>query len=233
MPIMTGCNNFCSYCVVPYVRGREKSRSVKDIIAQIKCLLKNGVKEIVLLGQNVNSYKDKNIRFAQLLKKINGLPGDFRLTFLTSHPKDISDKLIKTMANCKKLAKELHLPVQSGDNAILKKMNRGYSVNHYLNLLKKIREALPDIKISTDIIVGFPGETKKQFQNTIKLAKAAKFNKAFIAKYSPRPGTAAARLKDDVAPEEKKTPLENFRHFNKPPHLIHIAPKAQEPLKII
>ncbi len=204
VPVMTGCNNFCSYCVVPFTRGQEKSRPATAIIKEIKTLLKNGAKEIILLGQNVNSYRDKKTDFAQLLKKIDNLPGNFRLNFITSHPKDMSDKLIKTLAECKKLVKELHLPVQSGDNAILRRMNRGYNAKRYLDLLKKIRRAIPDIKISTDIIVGFPDETKKQFQNTLKLAQAAKFNNAFIAKYSPRPGTAAAKFKDNVPADEKK-----------------------------
>lgn len=202
--IMTGCNNYCSYCVVPFTRGCEKSRPAKEIISEVKSLIKNGAKEIILLGQNVNSYRDKNIDFAKLLKKIDALPGDWRLNFITSHPKDMSDELIKIMAQCSKLIKELHLPVQSGDNAILRKMNRQYTTRHYLNLLEKIRQTIPDIKISTDIIVGFPGETKKQFQNTVKLAKTAKFDKAFVAKYSPRGGTAAAKLKDSVPPQEKK-----------------------------
>jgi len=239
VPIMTGCNNFCSYCAVPFTRGREKSRPAEEIIAEAKALIKNGVKEIMLLGQNVNSYQFKNqkskikitsqnsklekekychsecneespayagrlIYFPQLLQSINALPGNFRLSFMTSHPKDMSDELIKTIAKCEKLVKELHLPIQSGDNTILRKMNRRYTTKHYLGLLKKIRQAIPDIKITTDIIVGFPGETKKQFENTVKLCKAAKFNGAFIAKYSPRPGTAAAKLKDDVPISEKK-----------------------------
>ncbi|MFH0852022.1 MAG: MiaB/RimO family radical SAM methylthiotransferase [bacterium] len=236
VPIMTGCNNFCSYCAVPYTRGRERSRPADEIIAEVKALVKKGHKEIMLLGQNVNSYKSNSVslrgatspagrrgdpdrlppstgllrsarndvNFAVLLKIINSLPGNFRLSFMTSHPKDMSDKLIATMAKCEKLAKNLHLPIQSGDNTILRKMNRHYTTNHYLILLKKIRKAIPDIKISTDIIVGFPGETKKQFQSTVALAKKAKFSGAFVAKYSPRPGTAAAKLKDNVPVEEKK-----------------------------
>jgi len=228
VPIMSGCNNFCSYCAVPYTRGREKSRPALDVINEVKNLIKEGRKEIMLLGQNVNSYRSTtdyrlpttvntnsggrrstvdgklSINFAKLLKAINSLPGNFALTFMTSHPKDISDELIATMAKCKKLTKNLHLPVQSGDNTILRKMNRKYTTSHYLDLLKKIRKAIPEIKISTDIIVGFPGETKKQFQNTVALAEKANFSGAFVAKYSPRPGTAAAKLKDDVPIEEKK-----------------------------
>ena len=204
VPIMTGCNNFCAYCVVPYTRGKEKSRKAKKIVAEIKSLIKNGCQEIILLGQNVNSYKDKNVNFSKLLKKINDIKGDFRLNFITSHPKDMSDELIEIMAKCQKLIKEIHLPVQSGDNEILKKMNRHYTAAQYKNLIKKIRQKIPEIKISTDIIVGFPGENKKQFQSTVKLCKQIKFEKAYIAKYSPRSGTAAAKFKDAVSPQEKK-----------------------------
>ena len=204
VPIMTGCNNFCSYCAVPFTRGREKSRPAPDIIKEVKSLIKKGYKEIMLLGQNVNSYKGGNINFASILKKINDLPGDFRLTFMTSHPKDMSDELIATMAKCAKLKKEIHLPVQSGDDEILRKMNRHYTTAHYKNLIKKIRQAIPGVKISTDIIVGFPGETKEQFQSSVKLAKEVKFDMGYMAKYSPRPGTTAAKLPDDIPQSEKK-----------------------------
>ena len=204
VPIMTGCNNFCSYCVVPYTRGREKSRPVEKIIKEVKSLIKKGYKEIMLLGQNVNSYKSQAINFTKLLKILNDLAGNFQLSFLTSHPKDMSDELINIIANSEKVAKEIHLPAQSGDNTILKKMNRHYTVSHYKNLIKKIRRKIPNTKISTDVIVGFPGETKKQFQNTVKLFKEIKFDKAYIAKYSPRLGTAAAKLKDGVSQKEKK-----------------------------
>jgi len=205
LPIMTGCNNFCAYCVVPYTRGREKSRPAKEIIREIKSLVKKDYKEVILLGQNVNSYKDKNVNFPKLLKKINNIKGNFKINFITSHPKDMSDELIETMAKCQKLIKEIHLPVQSGDNEILKKMNRHYTASHYKKLIKKIKQKIPGIKISTDIIVGFPGETKKQFQNTVKLAKEIKFEKAYVSKYSPRPGTLAFKLKDNVSPQDKKT----------------------------
>lgn len=204
VPIMTGCNNFCSYCVVPYTRGQEISRKAKEIIAEVQSLIKKGYKEIVLLGQNVNSYKDGNTSFPRLLKKINNIPGNFRFNFITSHPKDMSDELIETMAKCQKLVKEIHLPVQSGDNQILKKMNRHYTTGQYKNLIKKIRQKIPDIKISTDIIAGFPGESKKQFQNTVNLCKQVSFDKAYIAKYSPRPGTTAAKIKDNILSQEKK-----------------------------
>ena len=201
IPIMTGCDNFCTYCAVPYTRGRERSRPAKDIIKDAKNALKKDTKEIWLLGQNVNSYK---FDFPKLLKAINNISGDFKIHFMSSHPKDFSDDLIKAITESKKVSREIHLPVQSGDNAILKKMNRKYTVSHYKNLIKKMRKAVPDIKISTDAIVGFPGETKKQFQNTVKLFKELKFNKAYIGKYSPRPGTPAAKMKDNVPIEEKK-----------------------------
>ncbi len=204
LPIMTGCNNFCSYCVVPFTRGREKSREAKEIIEEVKSLVKKGGKEILLLGQNVNSYKDKTVNFAKLLKKINDIKGNFKLSFLTSHPKDMSDELIGAMAKCQKLVKEIHLPVQSGDNQILKKMNRHYTASQYKNLIKKIRQKMPGVKISTDIIVGFPTETKKQFENTVKLCKEIKFDKAYINKYSPRPGTLAFKLKDNIPINEKR-----------------------------
>jgi tRNA-2-methylthio-N6-dimethylallyladenosine synthase len=204
VPIMTGCNNFCSYCAVPYTRGREKSRPVKEIIKEVKNLISKKYKEIWLLGQNVNSYSSPSVKFLALLKMINGLPGNFQIKFLTSHPKDMSDELIKTIAECEKVSKEIHLPLQSGDNAILKKMNRKYTIGHYKNLIKKIRKHIPEAKISTDIIVGFPGETKKQFENTAKAIKEIGFYKAYIACYSPRPGTAAFKLKDNIPRSEKK-----------------------------
>ncbi|OGZ93088.1 MAG: tRNA (N6-isopentenyl adenosine(37)-C2)-methylthiotransferase MiaB [Candidatus Staskawiczbacteria bacterium RIFOXYD2_FULL_37_10] len=204
VPIMTGCNNFCSYCVVPYTRGREVSRQAKEIISEIKILSKKNYKEIWLLGQNVNSYKDGKTNFPKLLKMANNIPGDFKLCFITSHPKDFSDELIKTMKNCKKLSKRLNLPIQSGDDEILKKMNRPYTVAQYKALVKKIRKAIPDISLSTDIIVGFPGETKKQFQNTVKTLKEIGFDMAFVNKYSPRAGTAASKMTDNVPWAEKK-----------------------------
>jgi len=201
IPIMRGCNNFCSYCVVPFTRGREISRPVKEIICEVKKLIKKGVKEIWLLGQNVNSYK---YNFAKLLKEINKIPGEFEIKFTTSHPKDLSDDLIEAMAGCKKVAKYLNLPVQSGDDEILKKMNRPYTVKQYKDLVKKIRKKIPNIFLSTDVIVGFPGETKKQFDNTKKLFEEVKFDMAYINKYSLRYGTKASKLKDSVSPQEKK-----------------------------
>ena len=200
VPISTGCNNFCAYCVVPYVRGKEKYRSQKAIIEEIKLLIKKGVKEITLLGQNVNSYPN----FVGLLRKITSLPGNFKIKFITNHPKDFSDELINEVAQNPKIAKCLHLPLQAGDNTVLKKMNRRYTRQDYLKLVSKIKKTIPGVEITTDIIVGFPGETKKQFQKTIDVFKKVRFANAFIAKYSPRPGTAASRLKDNVSLAEKK-----------------------------
>ena len=218
VPIMTGCNNFCAYCVVPYARGREISRDSGEIIKEIKGLIKKGYKEIMLLGQNVNSYQfiDKNssaealakadriITFPKLLKKIIAIPGSFKISFMTSHQKDMSDELIDIIAQSPKISKTIHLPVQSGDSQILKKMNRKYSATHYLNLIKKIRQKIPSVRISTDIIVGFPGETKKQFENTVKLCQKVGFVKSYTSQYSPRPGTAAAKLNDNIPKAEKK-----------------------------
>jgi len=204
VPIMTGCNNFCSYCVVPYTRGREFSRPGQEIIKEIKSLTEKGAREIILLGQNVNSYQDKNINFPELLQMIDNLPGNFWLTFLTSHPKDLSDELIAVMAKSKKIIKYLHLAVQSGDNDILKKMNRYYTVQEYKNLIKKIKKQIPQLNVSTDVIVGFPGETKKQFKKTKQLLKRIKFDMVYIAQYSPRPGTKAAQMEDNVLRKEKR-----------------------------
>lgn len=204
VPIMTGCNNFCAYCVVPYLRGPEVSRPAKDIIEEIEYLVKKGAREIWLLGQNVNSYKSGNIDFPKLLKMVNALPGYFWIRFTSSHPKDFSSEVISAMKNCEKVAKYLNLPIQAGDNAVLKKMNRIYTINQYKSIIKKIRKEIPNISISTDIIVGFPGETKKQFEGSAKLFEELKYDMAYINKYSPRAGTAAAKLKDNVSPKEKK-----------------------------
>ncbi len=212
VPIMTGCNNFCSFCVVPYVRGPEISRPAEEILPEIKNLIKRGFKEIWLLGQNVNSYNSEQktvnskqlINFPKLLKMVNDIEGNFWIRFTSSHPKDFSDELIEIMANCKKATEYLNLPIQSGDNEILKKMNRTYTVERYKDIVKKIKKKIPEIFLSTDVIVGFPGETEKQFQNTAKIFKEIKFDMASIARYSSRPGTAAAKLKDDVPLQEKE-----------------------------
>lgn len=204
VPIMTGCNNFCAYCVVPYAREREVSRSSKEIILEVKNLIRKGYKEVWLLGQNVNSYKDGKTNFSELLKAVNKIPGNFWIRFTSSHPKDFNDRVIKTLAVGGKITPYLNLPVQAGDDKVLKAMNRHYTVADYKNKIKKLREKIPGITISTDIIVGFPGETKKQFENTAKLFRDIKYDMAYINKYSPRTGTAAAKLKDDVPWEEKK-----------------------------
>lgn len=201
VPIMTGCNNFCSYCVVPYTREREISRPAKDIVAEVKSLVKNGYKEIWLLGQNVNSYKPS---FAELLKEVNKIPGNFWVRYTSSHPKDFKQDVIDAMAEGGHISPYLNLPVQSGDNKVLKSMNRHYTIKEYKEKIKKLREKIPNIAISTDIIVGFPGETKKQFENTVKLFRDIKYDMAYINKYSPRSGTASAKLKDNVPWEEKK-----------------------------
>jgi len=204
VPIGNGCNNYCSYCVVPYARGQEIYRPAKDILSEVRGLAKRGYKEIVLIAQNVNSYKSGKIDFAGLLKSVNNVPGDFWIRFLTSHPKDMSDKLIKVVAGSKKVCRHIHLPAQAGDDKVLKAMNRKYSIKHYVNLIKKIRRAMPDAGITTDIIVGFPGETRKEFKNTAKLMKEIKFDLAYVVRYSPRPGTAAFKLADNVSLNEKK-----------------------------
>jgi len=207
IPISNGCNNACSYCVVPFVRGPLICRNHKEIIKETKNTIKQGFKEIWLLGQNVNDYQsptDSSTNFAKLLNMLNEIPGNFKILFTSPHPKNFSEELIDILAKCGKFGKYLNLPVQSGNDEILKKMNRNYTVKEYKKLVKKIRKKIPEIRLSTDVIVGFPGETKKQFQNTAKLLKEIKFNWAYVAKYSPRSGTAAFQMKDDVPLKEKK-----------------------------
>ncbi|KKQ74086.1 MAG: MiaB family RNA modification protein [Berkelbacteria bacterium GW2011_GWB1_38_5] len=241
IPIMTGCDNFCSYCAVPYTRGREVSRPMDDIMAEVKDAIKNNTKEIWLLGQNVNSYGIKskhghseppagseespanagshirertfiniqddtinNKDFIKLLKEIDNLPGNFKFNFMSSNPHDMSDEIIKTFSELKKWPRELHLAMQSGDDEILKKMNRKCTSTQFLTLIKKLKEKIPTIIIGTDIIVGFPGETKTQFNNTVKICKKIGFEKAYAAQYSPRPGTVSAKMEDNVSAEEKK-----------------------------
>ncbi|MDP2944447.1 MAG: tRNA (N6-isopentenyl adenosine(37)-C2)-methylthiotransferase MiaB [bacterium] len=204
IPIGNGCNNFCSYCVVPYARGREVYRGADSILKEVRGLLKNGYKEIILIAQNVNSYQDGETKFPALLEKIIKLPGKFWIRFSSSHPKDMSEDLIKIIGASPKLCPHLHLAVQSGDDKILKAMNRGYTAKHYQDLIKKVRAARPGIAITTDVIVGFPEETRAQFLNTVKLFKAVNFDLAYIAKYSPRPGTVSYKMKDNVSASEKK-----------------------------
>ncbi|MFA6994943.1 MAG: tRNA (N6-isopentenyl adenosine(37)-C2)-methylthiotransferase MiaB [Patescibacteria group bacterium] len=204
VPVGNGCNNFCSYCVVPYARGREVYRSSLEVIKEVRALVKKGYKEIILIAQNVNSYSDGDYNFPRLLAELIKIPGKFWLRFSSSHPKDLSDELITVMASSSKVCSHLHLAVQSGDDAILRAMNRQYTVSHYKNLIKKMRAAKPGIAITTDVIVGFPGETKTQFNHTVKLFNDLKFDLAYISQYSPRPGTASAKMIDNVSPAEKK-----------------------------
>jgi tRNA-2-methylthio-N6-dimethylallyladenosine synthase len=204
VPIGNGCNNFCSFCVVPYARGREVYRPAQDIIKEVKKLLESGYKEITLIAQNVNSYKSKFYDFPKLLEKIAKMKGDFWLRFSSSHPKDVSSALIKVIGSYKKICPHLHLALQSGDDKILQAMNRRYSVKHFLDLISKVRKARPGIAITTDVIVGFPGETKENFKNTVKVFRQVKFDLAYISRYSPRPQTAAYFLKDNVSSMEKK-----------------------------
>lgn len=202
--IMFGCNNFCSYCIVPYVRGRERSRSPKDIIREIEALVADGVVEIMLLGQNVNSYGknlDKPMSFAQLLREIEKIEGLERIRFMTSHPKDLSDELIQVMKESKKICRHLHLPLQSGSTRILKEMNRRYTKEQYLALAEKIRKEIPDIALTTDIIVGFPGETPEDVDETIDVIQKVQYDNAFTFIYSKRTGTPAAAMKNQV-PED-------------------------------
>ena len=202
--IMFGCNNFCSYCIVPYVRGREKSREPKAILQEIRELVADGVTEVMLLGQNVNSYGktlENPITFAQLLQQVEEIEGLKRIRFMTSHPKDLSDELIETMAKSKKVCHHLHLPMQSGSSRILKIMNRRYDKEKYLELVQKIRTAIPDISLTTDIIVGFPGETEEDFQDTLDVVDKCDFDTAFTFIYSKRSGTPAAKMENQI-PED-------------------------------
>ncbi|AUN17761.1 tRNA (N6-isopentenyl adenosine(37)-C2)-methylthiotransferase MiaB [Clostridium botulinum] len=204
--IMYGCNNFCTYCIVPYVRGRERSRTPENIEAEIKKLISEGYKEITLLGQNVNSYgKDlePNVTFAELLKRVNNIEGLERVRFMTSHPKDLTDDVIEAIAKCDKLCEQIHLPVQSGSSEILKKMNRHYDREKYLDVVSKIKKLIPNVALSTDIIVGFPGETEKDFEETLSLVKEVEYDSAFTFLYSIRKGTPAAKFEDQV-PEDVK-----------------------------
>lgn len=205
--IMQGCNNFCTYCIVPYVRGREKSRQEANILKEIKEIIAEGkYKKITLLGQNVNSYgKDLNppVSFAKLLKDICALEGDFKLSFMTSHPKDLTDEVIDVIASEDKIEKFIHLPAQSGNNRILQKMNRKYTREKYLSIIEKIRAKIPDCRMTSDFIVGFPGETEEEFEDTYSLVKEVKFDSIFAFMFSPREGTVAAKMEDQI-PENVK-----------------------------
>ena len=207
IPISNGCNNFCTYCVVPFTRGSLVCRNHKKILNEVKNAVEQGSGEIWLLGQNVNDYNspaEKSINFPKLLKLVSDIPGDFKIKFTSPNPKNFSEGLIKSMAELKKIAHYLNLPLQSGDDTILKKMNRAYTIKQYKDLVKKIKKKIPGIFLSTDIIVGFPGETKKQFQSTVKLFKGIDFDMAYISKFSARPGTLASKMDDNVSLREKQ-----------------------------
>lgn len=225
--IMYGCNNFCTYCIVPYTRGREKSRRPEDIIAEVKALVADGVKEVTLLGQNVNSYRGVSADsgnewdFADLIYALNEVEGLERIRFMTSHPKDLSDKLIAAFAECDKLCNYIHLPVQAGSSSVLRRMNRKYTREQYLELVRKLREAVPGIAISTDIIVGFPGETEEDFCETLSLAEEIQYDSAFTFLYSPRRGTPAADYENQI-PEDVK-----HERFNRLVEVMNRGSKAR------
>ena len=207
LSIMYGCNNFCTYCIVPYVRGRERSRKFDDVVAEARALVEAGYKDITLLGQNVNSYGkdlDEGRDFADLIREINAIPGDFLIRFMTSHPRDATEKLFRTMAECEKCAKHIHLPVQSGSSRVLKAMNRHYDREKYLALVDMARSYMPDIVLTTDIIVGFPGETAEDFAETLSLVEQVRYDAMFTFIFSPREGTPAATMPDPVSREEKQ-----------------------------
>jgi len=210
LPIMYGCNNFCSYCIVPYVRGRERSRRQDVILEEARILVASGYKDITLLGQNVNSFGDGRMNFAQLIREINLIDGDFLIRFMTSHPKDASIELFKAMAESEKVAKHIHLPFQAGSDRILKLMNRGYTQAGYLEKIAAARELMPEIVITSDVIVGYPGETEEEFNKTLELVEKAQFEAMFTFIYSKRPGTPAAELPDTVSREEKQIRFERL-----------------------
>ena len=206
VPIMYGCDNFCSYCATPYTRGRERSRKKSKIIEEVEKLISSGKNNILLLGQNVNSYKDPETGsgFENLLREIDSLDGEFEVAFTSNHPKDMTDGIIDAVANLDKIKKEIHLPLQSGSNKILQAMNRPYDKNQYLKIVDKIKKANPKIEITTDVIIGFPGETEEDFQETVEIFKKLKYKMAYINKYSPRVGTAAYNLGDPIPWKEKQ-----------------------------
>lgn len=208
--IMRGCNNFCSYCIVPHVRGRERSRSWKDIVQDVDQAGLQGLKDISLLGQNVNSYCDGDVDFSKLLAKLNNLESIERIRFITSHPKDLSDSLISVMANSSKICEHIHLPMQSGNTRVLQDMNRGYTAEHYLTLISKLRAAIPSIAITTDIIAGYPGESVSEFNDTLQLMQHIAFDYAFCFKFSPREGTQAATAANQVPEPERLARLQQM-----------------------
>lgn len=216
LPIMYGCNNFCTYCIVPYVRGRERSREPEKILEEARAMVASGYKDITLLGQNVNSYgKDcsHGVTFAKLLRMINDIDGDFCIRFMTSHPKDCTIELLDTIKECKKVSRHLHLPFQSGSDKILKLMNRHYDRKAYLELIKAARERIPDVSLTSDIIVGFPGETYEDFKETLSLVEEVRFSSLFTFIYSPRPDTPAARMEDNISRTEKGKWFDELLHL--------------------
>ena len=233
VPIGNGCNNFCSYCVVPYARGREVYRNAEEIIAEVKSLVKKGYKEIILLAQNVNSYKSESYNFPKLLIELNKITGHFWIRFSSSHPKDLSDELIKAIGSCEKVANHLHIAVQSGDNKMLELMNRKYTVEHFRDLITKVRQARSGIAITTDLIVGFPGETKKQFNASVKLFKDLKFEMGYVSEYSPRPGTVSWNMPDNVSREEKKERNEVITDILKETSLVANKNLVGEELEVL
>jgi tRNA-2-methylthio-N6-dimethylallyladenosine synthase len=249
VPIGNGCDNFCSYCVVPYARGREIYRAAGTIIKEAQDFIDRGYKEIVLIAQNVNSYRSplgnkdlkyfpkkkvgEAVEFPELLAAAAGLKGDFWLRFFTSHPKNMSDNLIEVMKKNSKICRQIHLPAQSGDDKILSAMNRKYTVKHYLNLIGSLRKSMPTIGISSDIIVGFPGETKKQFTNTEKLMRRAKYDMVYLARFSPRPGTVAAKLKDNVSAREKQRREEALNEILKKTAWKNNQRYLHQPVKVL
>ena len=204
LAVQEGCNNFCTYCIVPYVRGRERSRDPEEIVREAEQLVADGYKELLLLGQNVNSYgRGTDVDFPELLRRINAIPGEFKISYMSSHPKDATHELIDTIAECEKVTRHFHLPVQSGSSRILKLMNRSYTREHYLELINYAKEHIPDVALTSDIIVGFPGETYEDFQETLSLIREVKYDSLFTFIYSPRKGTKAAEMPDPISQEEK------------------------------
>ena len=216
LPIMYGCNNFCTYCIVPYVRGRERSRDPEIILKEARELVAAGYKEITLLGQNVNSYgkgESHGVDFAELLRRVNDIPGDFTIRFMTSHPKDATPALFDTIAACKKVSRHFHLPFQSGNDRVLKAMNRRYTREQYLDLINYARKVIPDISFTSDVIVGFPGETREEFEDTLSLVKEVGFTSLFTFIYSPRKGTPAAVMEDPISAAEKSAWFQELSAF--------------------
>jgi tRNA-2-methylthio-N6-dimethylallyladenosine synthase len=215
--IMEGCNNFCSYCIVPFVRGREKFRPMKNILGEVQYLADRGYKEIQLLGQNVNSYQDPETGkdFSEVLSEVNRVEGIEWIRFITSHPKNFNEKIARAMKEAKKVCRQLHLPIQSGSSTVLKRMNRGYTKEDYLEKISILRNLMPDISLSTDIIVGFPGETEEEFQETMSILREVHYTNIFSSRYSPRPLTAASEEKDTISFEEKKRRLTLVQQLQK------------------